>query len=397
MSDQFLSQRYRSPSHHNPGRIIMALAIMGVLTTLCITDNDAFGQEYTDTPSSFAVVIADGSQYVYRDAEGHSIVLGMIENRGQSFVSGIQIQAMFYGGNDGILYDVNYGPALVDVIPPESRSPFMLRSSIPHSEITHATVKVLTLEPAPSKQSYLTVELDQIKQYTANLEYNSMILTGTITNGPAPSSDTVIHVAFYDAFEPPRILAVKTIHAGDLMPSETVRFELDADDDLVPSAARTLGVFAESDIYNSEMQKSSPFSSVNLPQPVRLLPESQTRLQAYVMSVSLKDDSGLRVSSATVGERVNIETVVSVEFADMRQVHETPYVLYVKVRDSSASGTTEFVGKYDGRFVNENMQSQIIDWVPQNEGLYIAETFVWDRDGIPIAKRGPVLLIAVGS
>jgi len=65
------------------------------------------------------------------------------------------------------------------------------------------------------------------------------------------------------------------------------------------------------------------------------------------------------------------------------------------VKQSGKSPFVEFIGKYDGRYIGAGSQSQSIDWIPENDGLFFIETFVWDRNNIPIADQGPILLVVV--
>jgi len=55
----------------------------------------------------------------------------------------------------------------------------------------------------------------------------------------------------------------------------------------------------------------------------------------------------------------------------------------------------EYIGKYDGRFIEDGLQSQTIDWIPEKSGLFFIETFVWDRSNIPLSEQGPFVLINV--
>jgi hypothetical protein len=55
----------------------------------------------------------------------------------------------------------------------------------------------------------------------------------------------------------------------------------------------------------------------------------------------------------------------------------------------------EFLGKFDGRFIGTGSQSIAIDWIPENSGVYFIETFVWDRNNVPISEKGPIVLIVV--
>jgi hypothetical protein len=57
--------------------------------------------------------------------------------------------------------------------------------------------------------------------------------------------------------------------------------------------------------------------------------------------------------------------------------------------------TVEFLEKSDGRFIGTGSQSISIDWIPENSGIFFIETFVWDRNNVPIADKGPIVLLVV--
>ena len=83
-----------------------------------------------------------------------------------------------------------------------------------------------------------------------------------------------------------------------------------------------------------------------------------------------------------------------IEFAADQSTNETPYTYYVQVKEAETS-KVEYVGKFNGRFIGTGLQSPVIDWIPEKSGLFYIETFVWDRNNIPIAEQGPFVLINV--
>lgn len=199
-------------------------------------------------------------------------------------------------------------------------------------------------------------------------------------NGGAPNSNTNVYVAFYDGFEPPRFLQVSTIELGDVEPNAEISFELDEEID-----ARAVGflLFAESNIFYSD------FVDVQIPPP-----QSLTKL-VKISDVAVKDTSGNNLSEIKVGTTVNIESQTWVQFSLKQNNNETPYTYYVQIKESGESPYVEFIGKYDGRFIGTGLQSQTIDWIPEKPGLFFIETFVWDRNNIPIAEQGPFVLVIV--
>ena len=78
---------------------------------------------------------------------------------------------------------------------------------------------------------------------------------------------------------------------------------------------------------------------------------------------------------------------------------ETPYTYYVQIKESSSNvdipPSIEYVGKYDGQFMGNTFELPSIDWVPEKKGLFFIETFIWDRNNVPLADQGPFVLLLV--
>jgi len=187
-------------------------------------------------------------------------------------------------------------------------------------------------------------------------------------------------VVIFDGFEPPRTLGVSTIKLGFVEPNTEVSFEINGEID-----PRSVGflLFAESDIFNSN------FVDVKIPAP-----QSMTKLVS-ISNVSVQDTKGNSLSKIKMGSTVNIVSETLLEFSGKQIPAETPYTYYVQVKESGERPYVEFVGKFDGRFIGNGAQSQSIDWIPEKKGLFFIETFVWDRNNVPLSEQGPFILILV--
>ncbi|MBA4454342.1 MAG: hypothetical protein H2B05_05290, partial [Nitrosopumilaceae archaeon] len=149
----------------------------------------------------------------------------------------------------------------------------------------------------------------------------------------------------------------------------------------IDSRAVNFQIFAQSDVFYSNFITED-------------VPEQLTRL-VTISNTSLKDSEGNRLAEINVGSTVNIQSDVWVQFSTDQATNETPYRYYAQVKESGDKPYVEFLGKFDGRFIGTGSQSIAIDWIPENSGVYFIETFVWDRSNIPIAQKGPIVLIIV--
>ena len=344
------------------------------LAILLIPFTQSFAQEYSDTPSTLTVSISSEAPFVYQDSDGHTVVVGTVKNHNtQTSVTNVMIQVNYFDDFDSSPLEVSSGRTTLEVIPPNGESPFAIRSETANSQITEASVTLLGFDSSSPKLKGLTV-------YSSEISYDGRLsFAGVLQNGGAPSSETNVYLALYDGFEPPRILEVITVELDDVGLDEEVSFNVNR-----PIDARAIGflLFAESDVF------SSNFVDIEIPEP-----QSLTKLVS-ISSVSVTDSDGEKLSEIPVGEIVNVRSETWIQFAADQNTNETPYTYYIQIKEAG-SGKVEYIGKDDGRFIGTGLQYPTIDWMPKNSGLYFLETFVWDRNDIPISEQGPFVLLNV--
>ena len=125
-----------------------------------------------------------------------------------------------------------------------------------------------------------------------------------------------MHLALYDAFEPPRLVGVSTISIGDIQSNGVVNFEFNEKIELRSSS---LLLFAESNVFHSD------FVSMKIPEPHRL-----TTL-ATISNLSITDSQGNTLSEIPVNSAINIQSQASMQLlADSD--YETTYTYYVQVK-----------------------------------------------------------------
>ncbi len=345
------------------------------LILLLIPFSQAFSAETTDNPSTLSASLMNETPFVYQDSEGYTVVVGAVENNNsQTPITNVRIQVNFFDDFDPTPLEAIIGFSTLDVISPNGQSPFAIRSDTPNPNITQASVSLLGFDSSVPKQEGLTV-------YSTNVFLDSTLhFSGVLQNGGAPSADTKVHLAFYDGFEPPRILGVSTIELGNMGLNTETTFELDEKID-----ARSVGflLFAESSVFSSD------FVDIEIP-----LSQIHTTL-VTISDVTVEDTTGNKLSEIKVGSTVNIKSKTLVEFAADPESNETAYTYYVQIKESGAIPYVEYIGKFDGRFIGTGTDSQSIDWIPENKGLFFIETFVWDKNNVPIAERGPFVLVVV--
>ena len=353
---------------------MMKVVLCAFLILLLVPFSQGFSQ-VTDTPSTITVLLDEENIHVYQDSDGYTIVVGIIENNNPlTAIENVEIQVKFFDEFDPTPLEIVTGNTTLEVVAKNGKSTFSISSKTPNPEITDASVSLLGFDPASEKFPGLTV-------YSTDVFLdNSFQFSGVLQNGGAPSANTNVYLAFYDGFEPPRILSVSTIELGNVSLNTDVSFELDEE---INSRAVGFYLFAESSIFISDL--------VDIEIPESRIPDKLITIS----NVSVEDTSGNKLSELSVGSQANIKSETWIQFAADEESNETAYTYYVQIKESGKSPYVEYIGKFDGRFIGTGQETQTIDWIPEKAGLYFIETFVWDRNNIPIAEQGPFVLVIV--
>ena len=106
-------------------------------------------------------------------------------------------------------------------------------------------------------------------------------------------------------------------------------------------------------------------------------------------------EEGLEITLADMGtmehESVNI---LMQEFTSFSL--EENYVFYVQIRNAE-SGLIEFIGSSSSILQEDLPENPSIIWIPQNEGLFFIETYLWNTDNVTLSSPGEILLVNINS
>ena len=333
--------------------------------------SSGFSQK-ADTLSTLSVALTSDSPFVFKDNEGYTVVVGNVENKNEkTSVNSVQLRVNFYDETGTEPLETIRGETILEVIPENGISPYMIKSNSPNPNITQVSVVLEGFLPSASKSQDLVVE-------STNISFgNNLQLSGVLTNGASPITDTFVYLALYDSFEPPRLVGLSTVPLGEVAAGEKVIFNFNEE---INPRAKSYQIFAQSNVFYSNLVDGK-------------IPQQLTKL-VTISNVSLNDSQGIKLSEITVGSTVNIQSNVWVQFSAEQKSNETPYTYYAQVKNSEIP-TVEFLGKFDGRFIDTGAQFVSIDWIPEHDGIYFIETFVWDRNSVPIADKGPIVLLVV--
>jgi len=361
----------------------MQKSIFGIiLFVLLLPISPIFSQEYTDTNPTLSISLNSEINFIYHDSDGYTIVVGLIENNDPlAFLTNVIIQATFFDSFNSNALDVSEGKTVLKVIPPNSKSPFIIRSENPNPNISEVQLSILNFDTSKSMQNKLFVSVNDIFLDPMFDFYDStytLSFSGELQNGSALIQETAVHLAFYDVFD--RIIQVSTIEIGDVDINKKIPLELT---EKINSSAVGFLLFSESDTFYS--------TTVNVKLPP---PQIITKL-ATISDVIVTNTLGKTLSEIKVGSTVKIESKTLLQF----DTNEIPYTYYVQIKEIPSNldtpSTIEYIGNFDDQFIGNGIKLQSLDWIPEKKGLFFIETFLWDGNNVPIAAKGPLVSFLV--
>ncbi|MGB1524264.1 MAG: PEFG-CTERM sorting domain-containing protein [Nitrosopumilus sp.] len=346
--------------------------------------SQSFSQEYTDTNPTLTVSTNSNSNYVYQDSEGHTVVIGVIENNDPlSFVTNVKVQAYFYDEFNPNPLEVKEGSTILNVIPPSSTSPFVIRSENPNSEIINVYTKILTFETSKIMDDSLKISIGDVSIEpitNPNDSSYTFSFSGILRNGNSQTSETSVYLAFYDVFD--RIIQISTIEIGDMNINELAPVKLNEE---ISSSSIGFVLFSESDKFYTN------FIDVKIP-----IPQLRTNLDTTCGSSEVNiggnctsyDISGGQVTSATVNLDDN-SVIININAED-------DGVLTISPSESTQKGI--FMVLVDGEESDDaeiNGNTVIVPFGAETEQIEIIGTFVVPEFGTIAAMILAVAIISI--
>jgi len=345
--------------------------------------SQSYSQEYTDTNPSLTISMNSDNNFVYRDSEGYTVVIGSIENNdSMSFVTNVVIQANFYDDFNSNPLEVKEGTTTLKTIPPNSNSPFMIRSDNPNIDITQVHTKFLTFDTSESMKNSLRISINDIstETVTSSDSVHTLSFSGILRNGDSFVSDTAVHFAFYDVFN--RIIQISTIDIGDIDMNGSSSLELVEE---INSSSVGFLLFSESDKFYSD------FKNVKIPTP-QLRTNLATTCGSSEVSIggncTSYDISGGHVTSATVNTNDN-SVIINIDADDDGTLTISP---------STSTQKGIFMVLVDGEESDDaeiNGNTVIVPFNAGTEQIEIIGTFVIPEFGTIAAMILAVAIISI--
>jgi len=346
--------------------------------------SQSYSQEYTDTNPTLAISLNSNNDFTYRDSEGHTVVIGMIENNDpMSFVTNVVIQANFYDDFNSNPLEVKEGSTILNVIPPNTSSPFMIRSDNPNVDITQASTKFLTFDTSELMKNSLRISINNIaiEPITNSADsVHTLSFSGILKNGDSFVSDTAVYLAFYDVFN--RIIQISTIDIGNIDLNGSATLELI--EEINPASVGFL-LFSESDKFYSD------FKNVKIPTP-QLRTNLDTTCGSSEVAIhdacTSYDISGGHVISATINTNDN-SVIINIDADDDGTLTISP---------STSTQKGIFMVLVDGEESDDaeiNGNTVIVPFNAGTEQIEIIGTFVIPEFGTIAAMILAVAIISI--
>jgi len=366
----------------NAKRFCMKKTLLAVFLIFALFPiSSSYSQEFIDKAPTLGIVLTSFSPFNFKDVDGKTVILGEVENTKNFPVSGIKIWGGFYDSFGENPLETTIGTTIMEVIPPFGKSPYMIISETSNSAITSVSVNLLGFNSSPEKQNKLNLQLDTLEMG------EKLSLSGRITNnGELNSTNTKIQLISYDSFFPPRVLGISSVDLeNNILPGETDNFEFDVKRDSRASAFKILG---ESQDYSTGILEITDTS-------LQILNKLVT-----IIDITITDNEGSRLSDVSVGSPINIQSKLDFQDSSLEESKVQQYVYWIQIKKSlEINGETksfvEFIGKAEGSIDSKGVEIPSVGWIPENDGLYFVETFVWDPEHNPLASTGPLSLILV--
>ena len=363
----------------------MKKLIFGIIFILILFPaSQSFSQEYSDTNPTLTVSTNSNTNYVYQDSEGYTVVIGVVENNDPlSFVTNVKVQAYFYDEFNSDPLEIKEGSTILDVLPPSSSSPFVIRSENPDSDIVDVYTKFLTFETSKTQDESLKISITDIsiEPITNSNDFSyAFSFSGILRNGDSQTSETSVYLAFYDVFD--RIIQISTIDIGDMNINELVPIKLNEE---ISSSSVGFILFSESDKFYAD------FIDVKIPAP-QLRTNLDTTCGSSEVSIggncTSYDISGGHVESATVNLDDN-SVIINIHAMD-------DGVLTISPSTSTQKGI--FMVLVDGEESDDaeiNGNTVIVPFGAETEQIEIIGTFVIPEFGTIAAMILAVAIISI--
>ena len=354
--------------------LLLLLLILIPFSTL-----DGFAQIQNEVTKSGTGGSGEGVFFVntypfsFKDGKGYTVVLGEILNNHNFPITDVKIRVNFYNDISNEPIDSVLGDTILDSIPALGTSPVIIKSSAPNSAISRVNMTLLSFDSSPVKPLSLSIITNSLKIG------DSLSFSGIITNNDTmDATDIKIHLVSVDIFDPPRVVDISSINLDNsINPGKSQTFSINTT--LNPKSVNYY-ILAESENYLS--------AKVNI-DTKDISSESKIITLNDVTSTNIKQNNSIIFSPIRIDAQIFMQEFTSIN-------SEEHYVFYVQIKEAE-SGLVEFIGKSSAVLYENSRENPNIIWIPENEGLFFIETYLWNTDDVTLSSPGEILIININT
>lgn len=341
--------------------------MLAVLLVLSMVAQIPVWAQYTQPSSSLTVKVL--TTYSYKAEDGSTVVIGEVQNTNNFPVTGVRLGVSFYDEKGKIL-EYKTGTTLLKIVPPSGKAPYSIISTKKDPTITDVSINLTGFNSSPARPQALQISVGTL-QISDQLTFSGTIING----GTIPTTGTTIYLLSYDAFDRVVGIVTTTPMPDDIAVGKVANFSMTS----TPSPiTRSYKLVAESDNFQS------PLVDVK---DIKVKLSSLTKL-VTIADISVTDPQGNKYSTIPVGSQVNITSSIWIKYA-ADQSTEQSYVCYVQIK--RVGGGVEFIGTAQGVFHAAERQNPSVIWVPESDGAFFIEVYVWDLNAMALSSPSSII------
>ncbi len=306
-------------------------------------------------PPNSSLTVKVLTPYSYKAENGTTVVLGEVINNNNFPITNVKIAVTFLDQNDNTV-EFKTAKTLLNIVSAGGKAPFLVSSTSADPAITQVKVDLAGFTSSSTEPLVLSIMPNPL-QISSQLS-----LSGSIKNdGTASATGTRIYLISYDVFQ--RVVSIENTEITSINPGSSSTFNMTS----TPNPhAKSYKLVAESDNYQSPLTDVSSISAI---------------LPVIISDTTVTDLQGNKYATIPIGAPVKIASQLDLLVSSSNQT----YIYYIQVK--RFGGEVEFIGSSQGIFNGSN-ENPSTTWIPQTEGEYFIEVYVWGPDSVPLAYTG---------
>lgn len=306
----------------------------------------------------------------YIDSGGAPVIFGEVVNDGREAIKSVEVKATFIDPS-GRLLDSESTLVAIDVIPPGQRAPFKITGAVEYAfDVKSFELQVVNFSMGQSKPAKL--EIINTSEFSDGL--GEVSIWGEVSNnGDKTATMTKIYATFYDMSG--RVIGFTSVN------TDSDSIAINAKSSFTLKIHERVPLIESYTLYaESEQFSTAPYGVRSVGNPTDI------GSKISVSRLSLIDQQGTEIGKIIPGDRVWIKSDLKNR---LPVEQEFTYIVQIKDKD----GFPVELKWIDGVLASDMLGPISISWLPEEEGVYFAEVFVWNSMNNPIPLSASIKTI----